>query len=404
MKVNVVTLFGLLTFDAAGTPTTTTQYFDEPLLFSVGRQMVSTDSVPIVLTDVASAIGHSIWYNKQSMSVVPPAGPDGISLGSVGEKLECIIDKQIHPLKIDFDLNEHILPITAGTDAVVGIFEPGSRTTVAVSRTIFAGKLSNTTTSEVILSANLLGIMIRANPDGSTDLSVGHDHGGIHEVSSVATSILIAAYLGLIAGKARKERVSGGGAPGRIIQAGSADGERTSWQMLALDGPICALAVIFSNGSKVGGDAVFKNWSIIIICAIGAVLGLFGNQNVTTKRRFLEPSLIAALQAPFSGRTGILAQAIAGLVVSAIAVRDLKIIKTKIEDIKTFILERLFAITVVVWLSPLLLNLAVEDALQTTNMSMTFPVSLSISLAAAVLVIFLNSLEKNSPKPERQSL
>ena len=372
MKVNVVTLFGLLTFDAAGTPTTTTQYFDEPLLFSVGRQMVSTDSVPIVLTDVASAIGHSIWYNKQSMSVVPPAGPDGISLGSVGEKLECIIDKQIHPLKIDFDLNEHILPITAGTDAVVGIFEPGSRTTVAVSRTIFAGKLSNTTTSEVILSANLLGIMIRANPDGSTDLSVGHDHGGIHEVSSVATSILIAAYLGLIAGKARKERLSGGGAPGRIIQAGSADGEKTSWQMLALDGPICALAVIFSNGSKVGGDAVFKNWSIIIICAIGAVLGLFETQNVTTKRRFLEPSLIAALQAPFSGRTGILAQAIAGLVVSAIAVRDLKIIRTKIEDIKTFILERLFAITVVVWLSPLLLNLAVEDALQTTNMSMTF--------------------------------
>lgn len=404
MKVNVVTLFGLLTFDAAGTPTTTTQYFDEPLLFSVGRQMVSTDSVPIVLTDVASAIGHSIWYNKQSMSVVPPAGPDGISLGSVGEKLECIIDKQIHPLKIDFDLNEHILPITAGTDAVVGIFEPGSRTTVAVSRTIFAGKLSNTTTSEVILSANLLGIMIRANPDGSTDLSVGHDHGGIHEVSSVATSILIAAYLGLIAGKARKERLSGGGAPGRIIQAGTADGEKTSWQMLALDGPICALAVIFSNGSKVGGDAVFKNWSIIIICAIGAVLGLFETQNVTTKRRFLEPSLIAALQAPFSGRTGILAQAIAGLVVSAIAVRDLKIIRTKIEDTKTFILERLFAITVVVWLSPLLLNLAVEDALQTTNMSMTFPVSLSISLAAAVLVIFLNSLEKNSPKPERQSL
>ena len=404
MKVNVVTLFGLLTFDAAGTPTTTTQYFDEPLLFSVGRQMVSTDSVPIVLTDVASAIGHSIWYNKQSMSVVPPAGPDGISLGSVGEKLECIIDKQIHPLKIDFDLNEHILPITAGTDAVVGIFEPGSRTTVAVSRTIFAGKLSNTTTSEVILSANLLGIMIRANPDGSTDLSVGHDHGGIHEVSSVATSILIAAYLGLIAGKARKERLSGGGAPGRIIQAGSADGEKTSWQMLALDGPICALAVIFSNGSKVGGDAVFKNWSIIIICAIGAVLGLFETQNVTTKRRFLEPSLIAALQAPFSGRTGILAQAIAGLVVSAIAVRDLKIIRTKIEDIKTFILERLFAITVVVWLSPLLLNLAVEDALQTTNMSMTFPVSLSISLAAAVLVIFLNSLEKNSPKPEHLSL
>ena len=404
MKVNVVTLFGLLTFDAAGTPTTTTQYFDEPLLFSVGRQMVSTDSVPIVLTDVASAIGHSIWYNKQSMSVVPPAGPDGISLGSVGEKLECIIDKQIHPLKIDFDLNEHILPITAGTDAVVGIFEPGSRTTVAVSRTIFAGKLSNTTTSEVILSANLLGIMIRANPDGSTDLSVGHDHGGIHEVSSVATSILIAAYLGLIAGKARKERLSGGGAPGRIIQAGTADGEKTSWQMLALDGPICALAVIFSNGSKVGGDAVFKNWSIIIICAIGAVLGLFETQNVTTKRRFLEPSLIAALQAPFSGRTGILAQAIAGLVVSAIAVRDLKIIRTKIEDTKTFILERLFAITVVVWLSPLLLNLAVEDALQTTNMSMTFPVSLSISLAAAVLVIFLNSLEKNSPKQERLSL
>lgn len=404
MKVNVVTLFGLLTFDAAGTPTTTTQYFDEPLLFSVGRQMVSTDSVPIVLTDVASAIGHSIWYNKQSMSVVPPAGPDGISLGSVGEKLECIIDKQIHPLKIDFDLNEHILPITAGTDAVVGIFEPGSRTTVAVSRTIFAGKLSNTTTSEVILSANLLGIMIRANPDGSTDLSVGHDHGGIHEVSSVATSILIAAYLGLIAGKARKERLSGGGVPGRIIQAGTADSEKTSWQMLALDGPICALAVIFSNGSKVGGDAVFKNWSIIIICAIGAVLGLFETQSVTTKRRFLEPSLIAALQAPFSGRTGILAQAIAGLVVSAIAVRDLKIIRTKIEDTKTFILERLFAITVVVWLSPLLLNLAVEDALQTTSMSMTFPVSLSISLAAAVLVIFLNSLEKNSPKPERQSL
>jgi len=396
MKVNVVTLFGLLTFDAAGTPTTTTQYFDEPLLFSVGRQMVSTDSVPIVLTDVASAIGHSIWYNKQSVSVVPPAGPDGISLGSVGEKLECVIDKQIHPLKIDFDLNEHILPITAGTDAVVGIFEPGSRTTVAVSRSIFAGKLSNTTTSEVILSANLLGIMIRANPDGSTDLSVGHDHVGIHEISSVATSILIAAYLGLIAGKARKARVTGERSPGRTILAeGGVDGEKTSWQMLALDGPICALAVIFSNGSKVGGDAVFKNWSIIIICAIGAVLGLFENQNVTTKRRFLEPSLIAALQAPFSGRTGILAQAIAGLVVSAIAVRDLKIIRTKIEDIKTFILERLFAITVVVWLSPLLLNLAVEDALQTTNMSMTFPVSLSISLAAAVLVIFLNSLEKN---------
>ena len=389
MKLRLMTIFGQMTFDAVGKTQPPVETFD-PIMFGVGRQMAAVDSIPIALTDIASAIGHPIWYNKETVSVVPPAGPDGISLGEIGQTLSCTIEKHtnmIHPLRIDFEAVEHVLPIMAGSVADVNIYEPGSTSTVVTSRTIFAGRLSNTTASEVVLSAKLLGIIIRANPDGSTDVAIGRDHGGVHEVSSVATTVLIAGYLGLIAGYAKV---------GRSEQSGEV---QWSWTMLALDGPICALAVIFSNGSKIGGEAVFKNLSIVIISAIGIGLGFFFStrskaQRESAERRFLEPALVAALQAPFSGRTGILAQAVAGMVVSAIAVRNLDLIKASEDNVK-FIVERVFALAVVTWMSPLLLNLAVEDSLQTTNTMMTYPVSLSISLVVAMLVICLSNREQN---------
>lgn len=389
MKLRLMTIFGQMTFDAVGKTQLPVQTFD-PIMFGVGRQMAAVDSIPIALTDIASAIGHPIWYNKETVSVVPPAGPDGISLGEIGQTLSCTIERHtnmIHPLRIDFEAVEHVLPIMAGSVADVNIYEPGSTSTVVTSRTIFAGRLSNTTASEVVLSAKLLGIMIRANPDGSTDVTIGRDHGGVHEVSSVATTVLIAGYLGLIAGYAKARR------------SDQTTNVQWSWTMLALDGPICALAVIFSNGSKIGGEAVFKNLSIVIISAIGIGLGFFFStrsnaRRESTERRFLEPALVAALQAPFAGRTGILAQAVAGMVVSAIAVRNLDLIKAGEDNVK-FIVERVFALAVVTWMSPLLLNLAVEDSLQTTNTMMTYPVSLSISLVVAMLVICLSNRGQN---------
>lgn len=386
MRLSVITLFGALDLDAVGmrSEVGTEQILAEPLLFSVGAHTVSTDKIPVVLSEVADAVGHSLWFADGKLDAVPPVGPDGIDLGNSNNKLFCTVrghTNMRHPVKIDFESSQHILPVVAGATATIDILEPGSSGTVVTSRTIFAGKLSNNSAAEVVLSAKLLGITVRADPDGTTSITIPHEHGGLREASSVATTVLIAAYLGIIAGSAKNLNQEDG--PPR----------RPPWTLLALDGPVCALAVIFANSGHAGNAAfaAVRNYSIVGIAAVGVVLGLWtalsSRAKISTKeRRFLEPALLAALQAPFMGRAGTLTQTVAGLAVAAVAVRDLDLnIKTSSAWI-----EKLFAAAVVTWMSPLLINTAVMDALQTSSLSQTFPIALSVSLAVAGLVSFLS--------------
>jgi len=391
MRLSVITLFGALDLDAVGmrSEVGTEQVLAEPLLFSVGAHTVSTDTIPVVLSEVADAVGHSLWFADGKLDAVPPVGPDGIDLGNSNNKIFCTVrghTNMRHPVKIDFESSQHILPVVAGATATIDILEPGSSGTVVTSRTIFAGKLSNNSAAEVVLSAKLLGITVRADPDGTTSITIPHEHGGLREASSVATTVLIAAYLGIIAGSAKNFDQK----------------DRPPWTLLALDGPVCALAVIFANSGHAGNAAfaAVRNYSIVGIAAVGVVLGLWtallstGEQTInsnrveisTKERRFLEPALLAALQAPFMGRAGTLTQTVAGLAVAAVAVRDLDLnIKTSSAWI-----EKLFAAAVVTWMSPLLINTAVMDALQTSSLSQTFPIALSVSLAVAGLVSFLS--------------
>ncbi len=398
MRLSVITLFGALDLDAVGmrSEVGTEQILAEPLLFSVGSHTVSTDKIPVVLSEVADAVGHSLWFADGKLDAVPPVGPDGIDLGNSNNKLFCTVrghTNMRHPVKIDFESSQHILPVVAGATATIDILEPGSSGTVVTSRTIFAGKLSNNSAAEVVLSAKLLGITVRADPDGTTSITIPHEHGGLREASSVATTVLIAAYLGIIAGSAKN------------LNEEKSPPRRPPWTLLALDGPVCALAVIFANSGHAGNAAfaAVRNYSIVGIAAVGVVLGLWtallstkgqtinsSRVEISTKeRRFLEPALLAALQAPFMGRAGTLTQTVAGLAVAAVAVRDLDLnIKTPSAWI-----EKLFAAAVVTWMSPLLINTAVMDALQTSSLSQTFPIALSVSLAVAGLVSFLSKLK-----------
>lgn len=386
MRLSVVSLFGAIDLDAVGSPSEVgaEQELVDPLLFAVGAHTVRTTTIPVVLTEVADAVGHSLWYADGRLDAVPPVGPDGIGLGKSSDARFCTVrghTNMRHPLRFDFESTQHVLPVAAGATATIDILKPGTSGTVVTSREILAGKLSNSSAAEVVLSARLLGITLRADPDGTTAVTIPHEHGSLREASSVATTVLIAAYLGIIAGSAKLEK--------------SAD--TISWTLLALDGPICALAVIFANSGHAGNAAfaAVRNYSIVCIAGVGVALGLwesftkYGSDISSAERRFLEPALLAALQAPFMGRTGTLAQLVAGLAITAVAVRDLDL------NIKGFNMwiEKLFAAAVVTWMSPLLINTAVMDALQTSSLTQTFPIALSVSLAVAGLIIFLPKLQ-----------
>lgn len=367
-----MTLFGAFALDATPTPQSTSALV-EPLVFAVGSHNVVTDSIPVALTDISAAIDHSVWFNNGYLEAVPPVGPDGISLGISTKPQFCHIKGHTnlrHPVVFDFDATSHILPITAGTSATIEFL--GDSTKVIASRSIKAGKSSNSSTAEVVIAASLLGVSIRADPDGTATLMLEHDHGSLREAAMVATTVLIAAYLSILAGKFR-----------RTTLEKSPTTRLLPWHLLALDGPLCALSVIFSNGGHAGDIAwaYTRNTSILVISAAGIALALLAQEKENVQqRRLLEPALITALQAPFAGRTGILAQTLCGIAISAVAVRDLGK-----QDIKTT--DSLFALSVVLWMSPLLIMVGVQDALQTAKQSTNYPIALALSLAIAALFL-----------------
>ncbi len=461
MKIlNVMTLFGGLALDAVPTPSPSPMSI-EPLVFAVGSHNVITDTLPVALTDISAAIDHSVWFSNGHIEAVPPVGPDGISLGKTTSPQFCHIRGHTnlrHPVIFDFEATSHILPITAGSSATIEFL--GDSTKVIASRSIQAGQSSNSSTAEVVIATNLLGISVRADPDGSATLILDHDHGSLREAAMVATTILIAAYLSILAGKLRKPLSPQGDEkrdqssvllqeqheeerqdlyqpdyPKPLLQTqteeenqdshqlnyadallqNQRDGERRGdqddlaakriltlgdssvstkedkspkpselpWHLLALDGPLCALSVIFANGGHAGDIAwaYTRNTSVLIISAVGIGLALLESQRDNkNRRRLVEPALITALQAPFSGRTGVLAQTLCGIAVAAVAVRDLKP-----GDIKK--IAGIFAISVVSWMSPLLIMVGVQDALQTANLGTNYPIALALSLAVAALFL-----------------
>lgn len=380
MRLQMLTAFGLATLDASFDPAAPALASISPIEIIVDHDTSTTiTELPVRLPDIAAAAGHELWIHDGRVSPVPPVGPIGVDIGVPSGLFATLSSDPVtvyHPVVIDFEVAEHAFPLNAGTKAEVRLSRGPTEPTLW-DETIVATQVSNSSLGSVILSASKLGLYTRITASSSPAIVLPHDANSVHEVTAVLSTLLITTYLAIIAGYASNKKSS------------MLSSNNLNWIIVALDGPVCAIGIIFSSAvSHEGSDAwnEMRRWSLIAISVAGIVLAVLPGtpKSSERERRLIEPALLVALQAPFVDRLGILAQLLAGIGASAVASRNIarsgrkSISPSQIVDIA-------FALAVSAWMGPLLVRTAVVEALQTTDWIPTFLPSLATTLATATI-------------------
>lgn len=381
MKLLALTIYGFaridFTFESAG-------YTEEavgPVVLEVDHYHATVTKLPVSLPELAHGIGHPVWIHAGRITTVAPVGPIGVNIGSpLGLRATLSSDPAVmyHGVTFDFEAEEHVFPVVSGTSGTLQLHRGNTR---LWEDTVVAGNTSSAASAGVVLSVKRLGAYISIDPDGNSRLILPHSAGSLYDAAAVVSTILLSVYLSLIVGF-------------RGLHATDAhDDLRSRAVLLLVDAPLAALGVILGASMTFDENEAWRyvrHWTLVAVAAAGVGIVLirrFRDENSSggliddAERRLVEPALAVALQAPFKGQLGILAQLISGLACAATCVRGTRIISagTLVGN-----LESAFRLTVVGWLSPVLIRTAVMDAMESRKFLWTFPPALAISLLVAM--------------------
>jgi hypothetical protein len=385
MRLLALTIYGFarldFTFERSGFLKTPV----DPVVVEIDHYHLTVSTLPISLPEAAEKIGHPIWIHGGRITTVAPVGPIGVDIGSpIGLRALLSSDPVpiYHPTDFDFEAPDHVFPVVSGTSATLSLHRSGVR---LWEERIVAGNTSSAIAGKVTLSAKKLGVYVSIDPDGSSRLILPHSAGSMYDAAAVVSTILLAGYLSLIVGFR-----------GISDSAVSDDGcgeLKTRSLLLLVDGPLAALGVILGASMTFDENEAWRyvrHWTLVAVTASGIGIVLIRrlwcaevNSGFISdaERRLIEPALAVALQAPFKGQLGVLTQLISGIACSATCVRGTRLINT---STPIDILETLFRIAVVGWLSPILIRTSVMDAMESAKFLWTFPPALSISMVAAL--------------------
>lgn len=387
MRLLALTIYGFVPLNFTFEPDGYEEERIDPVVLEVDHYHATIMSLPVALPELAHEIGHPVWIHGGRITTVAPVGPIGVTIGSpLGLRATLSSDPTViyHGVTFDFEADDHVFPVVSGTSATLQLHRGSTR---LWEDAVIAGNTSTAGAGGVVLSVKRLGAYVSVDPDGESHIILPHSAGSLYDAAAVVSTILLSVYLSLIVG------FKGLGRSGPDRDDPNADDLRARAVLLLVDAPLAALGVILGASLTFDESAAWRyvrHWTLVAVAAAGVGLvllrrlsgsNLSGGLIDDAERRLVEPALAVALQAPFKGQLGVLAQLISGLACSATCVRGTQIISASGTLNK---LESAFRLAVIGWLSPVLIRTAVMDAMESRRFLWTFPPALAISLLVAM--------------------